>query len=166
MTATEICAGCGLKTEKIDGPTHNYLGASAGCWARFGEVLAREYENYQYMAVHNLTVDAYALQHPGAENPQTIGSANVHLASLYSYFMFDTPPGELARVKQQLTQQKDNFVWLAPPQGLTAVTVADVLAATDATEHRERVQVWARYLFDGWKQHHATAAALLRAAGA
>jgi len=79
----ETCIGCGLKSEKGDGVTHQYLESSARCWAKYGELLAREYENSRYMSVHDLTVDAYALQHPGTK----ISSAYVHLASLYGYFI-------------------------------------------------------------------------------
>lgn len=39
------CPGCGLMTAVQDGPTHPYVVSSPGCWAIYGEVLAREYQN-------------------------------------------------------------------------------------------------------------------------
>src|SRR5436190_1879442 len=47
------CIGCGVLTPDADGPTHPYLGASPGCWAVYGEVLAREYGEYprQYVFI-------------------------------------------------------------------------------------------------------------------
>ena len=36
------------------------------------------------MAAHQLTVDAYAIQHPGKPSAQSIQSVCVHLISLYA----------------------------------------------------------------------------------
>lgn len=80
----EPCRGCGALVPCGDGPTHRYIGASPGCWAVFGEVLAREYSDRRYWPVYQLTVDAYAVQHPGEPSRQTIQSAAIHLISLYS----------------------------------------------------------------------------------
>ena len=45
---------------------HPYIGASAECWALYGELLAREFQSPAYFRVHQLTVDSYAEQHPGS----------------------------------------------------------------------------------------------------
>lgn len=54
------CFSCGAEAENLSGATHQYLLSTSGCWAKYGELLAREYSDFSYMAVHNLTVDAYA----------------------------------------------------------------------------------------------------------
>ena len=60
------CFSCGGCFERHEGPTHKYMLSSPGCWKAYGELLAREYGNpLLFGAVHRLTVDAYALQHPG-----------------------------------------------------------------------------------------------------
>jgi hypothetical protein len=79
--ATEPCPGCGALVPDTDGPTHPYIGASPGCWAIYGEVLAREYREYAYPPVHRLTVDA--AQHPGVPSRGSIRSVALHLISLY-----------------------------------------------------------------------------------
>ncbi len=73
------CFSCGALAPDIDGPVHRYMDSSPGCWALFGEVLAREYSDYNYASHHRLTVDAYAVQHPGKPSPPSIGSVAVHL---------------------------------------------------------------------------------------
>ena len=158
---TEKCIACGLETERINGPVHKYLISSPGCWAKFGEILVREYENYEYMSVHALTVDTYTLQHPGTENPQTINSANVHLASLYSYFELGKPISELSKVKQDLEKYKDQFVWLEPPGDVSEITVASILKSESPSEHRESVVNWATYIYEKWETHHSRIASLL-----
>jgi hypothetical protein len=48
------------------GKPHKYIGAVAGCWEIYGEILAKEYGEYGYPELtHRLTVDTYAVQHPG-----------------------------------------------------------------------------------------------------
>jgi hypothetical protein len=66
----------------VEGPVHRYLESSPGCWRLYGEVLAREYSDLAFWAAHRLTVDSYAVQHPGRSSPQTIQSVCVHLLSL------------------------------------------------------------------------------------
>lgn len=158
----QTCPGCGLKTENNDGPVHKYLGSSAGCWSVFGEILQKEYENYEYMAVHGLTVDAYALQHPGQESAQTLNSAYIHLGSLYAYFELGKPISELSKIKQDLTQHKAEFRWLEPPEGITGITVADVRNSESGSQHCEIVRKWAAYIFDKWNVHHPAIARILR----
>ena len=78
----EACFGCGALVPKKNGPTHQYIGASPGCWEIFGEVLAKEYEEYDYPPVHRLTVDAYAAQHPGTPSKKSIQSVAIHVIGL------------------------------------------------------------------------------------
>jgi hypothetical protein len=59
------CIGCHALFPDVDGPVHRYMESSPGCWASYGEVLVREYTEPSYFGVHRLTVDAYAVQHPG-----------------------------------------------------------------------------------------------------
>ena len=68
------CLSCGGVFPDIDGPVHRYMKSSPGCWAVYGEVLAREYEDPYFFEVHRLTVDAYAVQHPGSTDRQSIQS--------------------------------------------------------------------------------------------
>lgn len=60
------CIGCGALVEDLAGKPHKYIGASQECWNLYGEVLAKEYGEYNYpQLTHRLTVDTYAIQHPG-----------------------------------------------------------------------------------------------------
>ncbi|PCI74076.1 MAG: hypothetical protein COB20_15520 [SAR86 cluster bacterium] len=161
----EACIGCGIETDKIDGAVHKYLKSSPGCWAKFGEILSKEYGDYEYMSVHGLTVDAYALQHPGTQGPQTLSSANVHLASLYSYFELGKPMSELSNIKQEIIKHKSSLVWLEPPKSITEVTVADILDSGTALQHCDNVKKWAAYVYEEWKFHHSAISSILSLKG-
>ena len=159
----EKCSSCGAEIPvSTTGVTHAYLDASPGCWARFGEVLAREYSDPTYFSVHALTVDAYALQHPGQESPKTINSLNLHLASLYAYYRKQVELHELSNLKSRLASCKNQFRWLQPPKDLGAITVNDIWAANTLQQHRERVIQWGETVLDCWSEHHRYIEELLK----
>ena len=63
------CYGCGALVNNIEGQPHKYIGAPQGCWDLHGKSLAKEYGEYNYPELtHRLTVDTYAIQHPGQPN--------------------------------------------------------------------------------------------------
>lgn len=149
------CLGCGALVPDTAGPTHRYLGASPGCWAVFGQVLAREYGEYRYPFAHRLSVDAYAAQHPGTPSPQTIQSVAVHLISLYSILERGFDARLAIRAMDQATRHKVAYVWLDPPTSLGSITVVDLAGARDATEHERVARDWARSVWQAWSPHRA-----------
>ena len=147
---TEPCAGCGAIVPRSDGPRHEYIGASPGCWAIFGEVSARG------MAADQLRVDAYAAQHPGVPSRRSIQSVAVHLISLCLQIKHGAAP---ARAREGIVAALDiayRFVWLDPPAFDGTLTIVDVAAGAD-------VRVWAESVWRAWAPHHDTVRAWLSA---
>ncbi len=149
------CPGCGALFDDVQGPTHRYLESSPGCWAAYGEVLMREYSDPAYYRIHRLTVDAYAVQHPGRPSPQTIQSAAVHLISLCLVLEHNVDVQRATRAIQTAVKTKGRFAWLTPPASLGSVTVADVRAANNAEELAKVVRAWAESAWTAWSPHHA-----------
>lgn len=97
------CPGCGALFPNFEGPTHRYVGASAGCWAllnwtvttpgldaaglvaqsRIPENLARIPALSDTPPFDALFGDAYGVQHHGEDLPQAIQSVAVHLLNLH-----------------------------------------------------------------------------------
>ena len=154
MDDRDACPGCGARFATSDGPTHRYLGASAGCWAMFGEILAREYSDARYFSVHHLTVDAYCAQHPGDSSRRAVQSAGVHLIALYMAIELGRDAGELSRVRGQAVKA-GAFVHLTPPSHY-AMTVIDVWAADSPELHARLVHKWAEDVWRHWQPHHTT----------
>ena len=150
------CVGCGARVPDVEGPTHRYLGASPGCWAIFGEISEREYGDYRYARVHQLTVDAYCVQHPGVPSAQTIQSVAVHLIGLHLQLERRLRPERVMAARQKAATRKGDFVWLEPPASLGEITVLYVRDAKDPAEHEERVREWARSAWEAWSPHHET----------
>lgn len=149
----ETCADCGTALPPVDAPGHHYFGASPSCWALYGEILAREYSGPRYMEVHQLTVDAYAAQHPGAAGPRAQRSVWGHLASLYVQLEKDEPEAVARRMIARVAAMADELGWLEPPERKGDVTVGDVIAASGADEHHAAVRVWARAVWEAWGGH-------------
>lgn len=150
------CIGCGGRFADTDGPTHRYMASAPGCWACFGEVLAREYSDIHYHAVHRLTVDAYALQHPGQPALQTVRSVALHGISLCAIFEEGVSLNQATPIIQKAAKHKERFVWLPPPASMGPLTIADVHQAQHADEHVERVWQWAKTTWKAWSAHHPT----------
>jgi hypothetical protein len=101
----EPCFSCGAVVPVTDGPTHDYMLSSPGCWAVLGEVLAREYEKPAYMAKHRLTVDACAVQHPGEPTPAAARSVLLHLISPCAIREHGVASARTTRMIQALAEQ-------------------------------------------------------------
>lgn len=141
----------------IDGPTHKYLGASPGCWKLYGDVLAKEYSDIEYMKVHRLTVDAYSLQHVGTESPQTIQSMNVHLIALCAAVQHGIVHDAISKIMDRCVRSRmSDFFWLTPPASFGTITVVDVLKAETQKEHAACVEAWAKDVWNAWGGHHKT----------
>jgi Family of unknown function (DUF5946) len=125
-----------LGTRRLeDGPTHEYMESTPGCWAAFGRVLAREYGDQRYSGVHRLTVDAYAVQHPGQPGRQSIQSVGVHLVRLCLFMERGLSPDAANDAMLAAAKYKAQYHRLEVPAFLGSITVADVEAAPGPDQH-------------------------------
>ena len=153
-SALEPCPGCGGLYAATDGPAHAYIGASTGCWARYGELLALEYSDPQLMRWHRLTVDAYTAQHPGTPGRRSAQSVHVHLAGLYLVLERHLDPRVVARAMQALADGRPH-AWLEPPPLATSSGLDQVLAAAGTGAYPAAVRAWAEAVWNAWAPHQA-----------
>lgn len=161
--ATTICPGCGGRYPATDGPVHRYLESSPGCWAVYGEVLAREYQQPAYFQAHKLTVDAYAVQHPGQPSAQSIQSVAVHLIRLCLLLEHGLDVERANAAMLSAARHKARYHWLTPPDSRGEITAADVHRTASAAEHIARVRAWAASAWTAWSEHHGTVRAWISA---
>ena len=155
MSEVISCIGCGAAVPDTDDPTHKYIGSSPGCWAIYCEVLAKEYSDYRFAAVHRLTVDAYAVQHPGKPERRSIQSVAVHLIGLHLSLELNFDNIRAVKILKAAADRSASFVWLDPPESLGAITIIDVHRAGDnSKEHKRLVNEWARSTWAAWAKHH------------
>ena len=144
------CFSCGGSFEPYEGPTHKYMRSSPGCWKAYGELLAREYENpLLFGAVHRLTVDAYALQHPGdPSDRRATQSVWIHYAALHLALVEEVSHASIPAKMQTLASK--TLPPLPPAPQSHSITLADVVAE-EASNHVPAVQRWAASAYSAWK---------------
>lgn len=150
------CIGCGALVSDIEGPTHEYIGALAGCWAIYSEVQAKEYTEYLNQFSYGASVDTYAVQHPGIPGRRSIQSVAVHLISLLFVLERGFDFQQATDIKKRALQQREKFVWLEPPDWAGVMTIVDVAKASNAAEHGVLVRQWAEAVWQAWAAHHET----------
>ena len=149
------CYGCGALVENVDGKPHPYIGATQGCWDLYGQILAKEYGEFQYPELtHRLSVDTYAIQHPGVPSRKSIQSVNIHLISLYYIFKHNYSGKQATKKMSELLAKEPKFERLDPPHPNGKLTVIDVLTAKDKDEHIEKVREWAASVWNCWYTKH------------
>jgi len=149
------CPECGSQTEEVEGPVHEYMTSSPGCWKTFGDVLSKEYSDPAYMKVHRLTVDAFACQHVGGEDPRAKQSVIVHLVALHLAFDHKLEFSKIPPVMDSLIPElKGRFPKLNRPDFANAMKVTDVACANSADEHCRLVTDWAGQVWEAWKNEH------------
>ena len=154
------CPGCGLEMPLSERSYERKFHASAECWSVFEEVLAVEFQNaVLFGQVHQLTVDAYAVQHAGGQHPDK--SVCVHLVGLYLMLERGVAPLEVPPLLQRLAS---GTTWphLDPPKAHASLTVYDVAIAEAPQTHAMRVREWAAEVWGVWSAHHYVARELAR----
>lgn len=151
-----LCAGCGAEVSDIEYPVHSDMRTSPGCWALFCDVLGREFSDRAYWPVHQLTVNAYALQH-AASNPA------LHLLALCLRFEHELSDERILPVMRRAVKEKSSLPSVEGAGGSNDVTVLDVYAATNAEEHGACVEGWARSVWEAWSDSHPAIRAVAQA---
>ena len=160
MQAERTCPGCGLQMPmRVPGGAHGYYHASPECWSVYTEVLDAEYSNAALFGnVHQLTVDAYAVQHAGGDHPDK--SVAVHLIGLYLVYERHVRSPSVAPQLQQLATSVKAWSHFEPPKRRWDHTVADVaLVAGIPDQHLSAVRAWSNEVWDAWSEHHFQIAA-------
>ena len=154
--AVRRCMWCQGSFPDEDGPVHEYMESTPGCWAAYGRVLAREYADRRFLPVHRLTVDAYAVQHPGSPSRKSIRSVGIHLVRLCLSLEHRLAPERANAAMLSAAKHKSQYVWLEPPNSLGPLTVADIEAASSVEAHMQAVRSWAAQMWQVWSPHHST----------
>lgn len=128
---------------------------SAACFELFNQLLAYEYSDPTLQQTHRLTVDTYAVQHPGTEKTrQQIQSVGLHLARLGLQLDAPRSPVETNQVMLGLGEFKHTLGYLPPPEQFN-MTVADVAPFAGSKRHSEMVKEWASATWNDWSDHHS-----------
>ena len=143
------CVGCGGLFENKDGVIHDYMLSSAACWEQYGQILAREYQDpILFASSHRLTVDAYALQHPGLKNERrAYQSVRIHFISLHLIFAYGRSHLEATNALKILSSKSFNpLPFYSSDFGITAKNVVE----SELGDHALEIEKWARCAYESW----------------
>jgi putative nucleotidyltransferase with HDIG domain len=160
VSGSSACPGCGGVFAAVEGPVHAYMTSSPGCWAAYGEVLAREFADPAWRASHRLSVDAYAVQHARNRDRRNRQSVAIHLLSLCALLERGIGDADARALLSRAARGAREWPTLSPPARFET-TVADVALARDAAEHLALVRRWAESAWSGWAHEHARVRAWL-----
>lgn len=155
------CPGCGIEAPASGAAYDRKFHASAECWALFEQVLAAEFQNAALFGrAHQLTVDAYTVQHAGGGHPDK--SVCVHLAGLCLVFEGGVAPVDVPKTLRRIAGVTTDWPHLEPPPRQPGgLTVGDVARASDPEAHVATVRAWAAEVWQAWSPHHGAARALV-----
>ncbi len=155
------CPGCGIEMPRSEQSYDRKFHASAECWSLFEKVLAAEFQDpVLFGEVHQLTVDAYAVQHAGGRHPDK--SVCVHFVGLQLVLEGGVAPTKVPPLLQRLVAGRASWPHLEPPEDRASLTVRDVALADSAQTHAARVREWAAEVWQAWERHHDVARELSR----
>lgn len=149
----DVCSGCGSQLQRVDGPVHAYMLSSPACWDAFNTVLAREYSDPALMEIHRLTVDTWAVQHPGDGSRRAIQSVGLHLARLMVQLEEGTSGATANDAMLDFARRKAELPKLPPRRAYTR-TITDVVGAISPDDHRLAVRSWAEATWSDWADQH------------
>jgi len=157
-----VCPGCGLLRPVTESLVYDgYFNTSPECWQVYTEVLGPEFGDvWLFGLVHQLTVDAYAVQHAGGMHPDK--SVGIHLAGLYLVLEKGFAPTGVPRLLQRLAASIQAWPHFVPPDAAGLPTVHDIARAESPEAHIDRVHVWSRSVWRAWSSYHATVAGLVK----
>jgi len=141
-------------------PTRSYYNASAECWDLYTEVLATEYSNaFLFGQIHQVTVDAYAVQHAGGPHPDK--SLDVHLFGLYLSFEKGIRSPYVPPLLQRLVAAIEVWPHYEPPVERVTLNVFDVAMCDSVEDHICVVREWGRAVWACWAGYHGEVARLI-----
>lgn len=136
-----------------------YYNTSPECWSLFTEVIGAEFENaVLFGQVHQLTVDAYAVQHAGGDHPDK--SVAVHLSGLHLVFERGLRAWQVARPLQKLADRTSDWPNFAPAPMTECDNILDIALAADGMAHAAAVRRWAGQVWTQWSTYAADIAEL------
>ncbi|WP_375552811.1 DUF5946 family protein [Rhodophyticola porphyridii] len=128
--------------------------SSPACFAEYTELLAFEYSDPALMPTHRLSVDAFAVQHPGdGISRQAIQSVGLHLARLAVQLQHLHVPNRATDIMLLLGKHKGELEALSPPMAFS-MTIADLRADAGTPAHIRAVTNWAKSAWADWSEHH------------
>jgi hypothetical protein len=141
------------------------MSSAPGCWALYGELVARGISWGTDRGTVQLRTDAYAAQHATNPDPRNRQSVAIHLMSLGATIELRLAPGRTTELFGGWTHRVGGYPDLISSTVHGDLTVVHALEANGPALTGEAIERWAQSVWEGWADHHATILKLLAAYG-
>ena len=141
MTEPGACPSCGAVV----------AGGAAGCQTLADELLARDFSDALYFAVHRLSIDAYSVQHPERYCAGRHGLV-AHLGGLCSILEGGASPAVGDPALQRWLSGGPQVEHPTPPAFRGAVTVLEAHHASDPASYAAAVRRWAESAWEAYAE--------------
>lgn len=165
------CPGCGALFPPYEGPTHRYIGASAGCWAVYTwpaasldpdatDLVARSQipdivvpipTSRESSSLDSLFGDAYGVQHHGEDSSQAVQSVAGHLLNLHGIISGRTTRHGWALARA--LRMRGVFHKLEPPALGSALTIRHLFRGGGVLIPATRTQ-YVLSVYEAWMSIH------------
>ena len=105
------------------------------------------------MQVHRLSVDTWAVQHPGDGSRRAIQSVGLHLARLMVQLEKGLTGDQANAAMSRFAARKAELPEF-PPLSKYSMTVADVVGAANPADHMVAIRRWAAATWNDWSCQH------------
>jgi hypothetical protein len=150
LMAPEACEGCGWIVE----------GGTEGCRAAFEALLARDFSDARFFAVHRLFVDCYCLQHP-EDYCASAKSLAAHLVGLAQIVEDGVSAATGSADLRNWLDGQRSLDKPALPAERGAMTLGDLDGIEEPPAWREAISNWADSVWAAYAPLHAVARAWL-----
>lgn len=128
---------------------------------RYNALLCYTWAHPDPAFIHQLAVDAYALQH-ATPATKPIGVA-FPLIGLYLHIEKGFNGKEVQRAHVRLGKQRKQWPRFAMPEDRGSVTLGDVLRAAPGPDRDQTIEKWCRSAWEAWCDSHEQVRRLVKA---
>jgi hypothetical protein len=146
------CPGCGLRLPVSDALADPRFNASPECLEIHGELTGYTVSRRDPAFIHQHLVDAYTAQHVGPQS-KPIGAAFA-LIGLYLALEKGYTGKQVQYLHMLLARRSKQWPTFPRPEGISALTVYDVLQAAPGEARDSILMRWAAAVWEIWAPEH------------
>lgn len=160
VTASKVgCPGCGVELESGDLSLDKLYYASTVCRRLYDELVAFTQNSGDKEFIQQTAFDSYTAQHL-APKMKPIGGAFA-LIGLYLVFERGYTGKQVQLAHMVLAKTRRQWPAFTLPKGKASLTAADVVIGLTGDNYRQRINTWAKAVWDLLKPGHERVADLI-----
>ena len=147
-----VCPGCGLELDSEDQALDDRYNASSACRRLFDELSAFTQNSGDKDFIHQIAIDAYTAQHLGPKIKPIGGT--FALIGLYLAFERGYTGRQVQLAHMALGKTRRDWPRFVMPVTRAGMTIHEVVNGLNGENFRERINSWAKAVWETWGDEH------------